>query len=128
VAVHYLVSAWALVGFAGNIPLDTPGHVAGLGGLLVFAVVFSDFFSGLFHWSVDNYGDGSTPILGSVIAAFQGHHDAPWTITYRQFCNNVYKICKVTIPALLLVKFLVASPLAGLFAVIFFNLQVLSQE
>jgi len=35
------------------------------------SVIFSDFFSGLFHWSADNYGDGNTPIFGSVIEAFQ---------------------------------------------------------
>lgn len=30
--------------------------------------------SGIYHWIVDNYGNGSTPVLGSQIAAFQGHH------------------------------------------------------
>ena len=42
--------------------------------------------------SGDNYGNGRTPIVGSIIAAFQGHHTAPWTITERGFCNNVSKI------------------------------------
>ena len=27
--------------------------------------------------------------MGSQIAAFQGHHQRPWTITQREFCNNV---------------------------------------
>lgn len=35
------------------------------------AVVFSDFFSGIFHWSTDNYGNGRTPVFGGVIEAFQ---------------------------------------------------------
>jgi hypothetical protein len=48
--------------------------------------------SGIYHWGVDNYGDGSTPVVGSQIAAFQGHHQKPWTITEREFCNNVYKV------------------------------------
>jgi hypothetical protein len=62
------------------------GFEAGLVALVALAcVVFSDFFSGLFHWSVDNYGDGRTPVFGGVIEAFQGHHSAPWTITYRPF-------------------------------------------
>lgn len=26
--------------------------------------------------------------MGSQIAAFQGHHKRPWTITQREFCNN----------------------------------------
>lgn len=36
--------------------------------------VVADLVSGVFHWSVDNYGDGSTPVFGGVIEAFQGHH------------------------------------------------------
>ena len=54
---------------------------------------FADFGSGVLHWSVDNYGNGRTPVMGNIIAAFQGHHSAPWTITYRGFCNNVWKLC-----------------------------------
>ncbi len=53
----------------------------------------TDFGTGVYHWSVDNYGDGNTPIVGDQIAAFQGHHQRPWTITEREFCNNVHKVC-----------------------------------
>lgn len=35
---------------------------------------------------------GETPLVGSQIAAFQGHHQRPWTITEREFCNNVHKV------------------------------------
>ena len=66
------------------------------------AYVLSDLGSGVFHWSVDNYGSGKTPILGNVIAAFQGHHSEPWTITMREFSNNTYKTCIPTIPFLVL--------------------------
>ena len=55
--------------------------------------VLADLGSGVLHWSVDNYGNGKTPIMGSIIAAFQGHHSAPWTITEREMCNNIYKLC-----------------------------------
>lgn len=41
---------------------------------------------------VDNYGDGNTPVFGRQIAAFQGHHQRPWTITQREFCNNVHQV------------------------------------
>eukprot|EP01082_Thalassiosira_pseudonana_P010973 g9979.t1 g9979 contig4:992503-993389(-) len=61
--------------------------------VIVASWVLADFGSGVFHWSVDNYGNGRTPVMGSIIAAFQGHHSAPWTITYRGFCNNVWKLC-----------------------------------
>jgi palmitoyl-[glycerolipid] 3-(E)-desaturase len=48
----------------------------------------ADFGSGVYHWGVDNYGSGETKFVGSQIAAFQGHHRRPWTITEREFCNN----------------------------------------
>ena len=60
---------------------------------VVSSWILADFGSGVLHWSVDNYGNGRTPIMGGIIAAFQGHHTAPWTITERGFCNNVYKLC-----------------------------------
>ena len=76
---------------------QTNGNAA-ITALTSFAVIASswimaDFGSGVLHWSVDNYGNGRTPIMGNIIAAFQGHHSAPWTITYRGFCNNVWKLC-----------------------------------
>ena len=45
-----------------------------------------------YHFFVDNYGDGETPVFGGQIAAFQGHHQRPWTITEREFSNNVHKV------------------------------------
>ena len=48
---------------------------------------YADFATGVYHWSVDNYGSGATPIVGDQIAAFQGHHQRPWTITQREFAN-----------------------------------------
>lgn len=36
--------------------------------------VLADFGSGVLHWSVDNYGNGRTPIMGGIIAAFQGEN------------------------------------------------------
>lgn len=69
----------------------------------------TDLGTGIYHWSVDNYGDGNTPIVGDQIAAFQGHHQRPWTITEREFCNNVHKVFKPALPFAALC--LVASPL-----------------
>jgi hypothetical protein len=73
------------------------GHVTGLGdaaaaaGALLVAYVLADLGTGIYHWGVDNYGDGSTPVFGRQIAAFQGHHQRPWTITQREFCNNLHQ-------------------------------------
>lgn len=33
--------------------------------------VSPDLLSGVYHWGVDNYGDGNTPVFGSQIAGFQ---------------------------------------------------------
>lgn len=52
----------------------------------------ADFATGIYHWSVDNYGSGLTPLVGGQIAAFQGHHQRPWTITQRQVANNIHKV------------------------------------
>ena len=37
----------------------------------------ADLLSGVYHWGVDNYGDGDTPVFGSQIAGFQVrlHHE-----------------------------------------------------
>ncbi|PWA98096.1 Kua-ubiquitin conjugating enzyme hybrid, localization [Artemisia annua] len=57
--------------------------------------LFADLGSGVYHWGIDNYGDASTPLVGSQIDAFQGHHKWPWTITKRQFANNLQALARV---------------------------------
>ncbi|KAJ4981292.1 hypothetical protein NE237_032129 [Protea cynaroides] len=57
--------------------------------------LFADLGSGVYHWAIDNYGDASTPVFGSQIEAFQGHHRWPWTITRRQFANNLHALARV---------------------------------
>lgn len=50
------------------------GGLASVAVALGASYLLSDFLTAVYHWSVDNYGDGSTPIVGGQIAAFQGHH------------------------------------------------------
>ncbi|KAL8215739.1 hypothetical protein R6Q57_022576 [Mikania cordata] len=57
--------------------------------------LFADLGSGVYHWGIDNYGNASTPVFGSQIDAFQGHHKWPWTITKRQFANNLHSLARV---------------------------------
>lgn len=54
--------------------VSTPWQGAWTASAGVVGILLADLVSGVFHWSVDNYGDGSTPVFGSVIEAFQGHH------------------------------------------------------
>ncbi|GAB4830029.1 Fatty acid desaturase 4, chloroplastic [Ancistrocladus abbreviatus] len=56
--------------------------------------ILADLGSGVFHWGIDNYGDASTPVFGAQIEAFQGHHKWPWTITRRQFANNLHALAR----------------------------------
>jgi hypothetical protein len=96
--------------------------------LLVCSWILADFGSGVLHWSVDNYGNGRTPIMGSIIAAFQGHHSAPWTITQRGFANNIYKL---TIPFGVVPMALInaiTGPATTFFFTVFCVMEILSQE
>ncbi|KAI3504429.1 hypothetical protein L1887_25894 [Cichorium endivia] len=57
--------------------------------------LFADLATGVYHWGIDNYGDSSTPVFGSQIEEFQGHHKLPWSITKRQFANNLHVLGRV---------------------------------
>ncbi|GER32938.1 Kua-ubiquitin conjugating enzyme hybridlocalisation domain [Striga asiatica] len=63
-----------------------------LAGLLGY--VLADLGSGIYHWGIDNYGGPNTRVFGSQIEAFQGHHKWPWTITRRQFANNLHALAR----------------------------------
>lgn len=117
------------------------GMVAAAGGAVAAAAVqaalmtvaswlLADFGSGVLHWSVDNYGNGKTPIMGSIIAAFQGHHSAPWTITQRGFCNNVHKLCIPfgPVPVAIISALTGFNPFATFFLTTFCIFEIMSQE
>ncbi len=98
-------------------------------GAIIASVVLGDIGTGVFHWSVDNYGSLKTPVVGSICHAFQGHHDTPWTITFRSMANNLYKVAYGCAPSLLLLCTLPnVSPLPRLFFALFINWWLLSQE
>lgn len=114
-AVLVLVARAALLA-----PLPTAAAV-------LAALYLGDLMSSLIHWATDNYGDINTPLVGSVCAAFQGHHKAPWTITYRSFFNNVHKIAKTALPAVGLAA-VGLQPLGAAFAASLLYSQLLAQE
>lgn len=88
----------------------------------------ADLGSGIYHWAIDNYGDASTPIFGSQIEAFQGHHRWPWTITCRQFANNIHSLARVVALAMLPVDVAVADPLWHSFISVFSGCILFSQQ
>jgi len=129
--VHATIALFALNDLSvinqGNLLLTTLQAVATIASSWVIA----DLGSGILHWSVDNYGNGRTPVMGNIIAAFQGHHSAPRTITERAFCNNVHKLCiPFGIPTIALIRLLAGSshPLVAVFFTVFCSLEILSQE
>merc|ERR1712127_290490 len=111
----------------GNVEVTTLTSIA----TIVSSWVLADLGSGVLHWSVDNYGNGRTPVMGNIIAAFQGHHSAPWTITYRGFCNNVWKLCiPFGVPTVAAFTLLAGpeNPMVSLFFSVFCFAEIMSQE
>lgn len=94
---------------------------------LLLGAMVGELFSGAFHWATDNYGRLETPVVGFACAAFQGHHLAPWTISYRSFSNNVYKIAAATIPLNLMALLFLPASGASFMATMFYS-QLLAQE
>lgn len=94
------------------------------------AYILSDLGTAVYHWAVDNYGDANTPVFGNQIDAFQGHHHRPWTITEREFCNNVHKVFAPASPiAALLVASAPLTPAAwSIWSSLFLFLVCMSQQ
>lgn len=99
-----------------------------VGGAILSAWLLADLATGFYHWGIDNYGDATTPVFGAQIDAFQGHHQRPWTITKREFANNIHAIAK---PAgLFLAPFLLlpSQPFFDAFLAVFLAMVVMSQH
>lgn len=125
-AAHFLMVFLNLLAAFNNV--DSNANPFVYIGIFITSVLLGDLGTGIFHWSVDNYGSIHTPVVGTVCAAFQGHHDTPWTITFRSFANNVYKICYVTVPTMIALYFAHPGPQTQMFLALFINWWMLSQE
>lgn len=113
-----IVGAWwaleAVLALQAAMGMQDSADTIAVAGAVALAWFLSDLGTGVFHWSVDNYGGKSTPVFGTVIDAFQGHHKWPWTITKREFANNVHGICIPIIPVqALLVAAQTPAPVAA---------------
>jgi hypothetical protein len=129
VYAHFALLLFNIYAATSHMSFSAPADYAAFISTIYMSIVLGDLGTGIFHWSVDNYGSLKTPLVGSVCAAFQGHHETPWTITFRPFANNVYKIAYGTIPTLALVALLPDDyPLQKLFFSLFANWWLVSQE
>lgn len=125
---HFIITALNLAIASSSLSFNNIYDYTKISVLLIASIIIGDFATGVFHWSVDNYGSIKTPIFGPVCVAFQGHHDTPWTITFRSFANNVYKICYATIGFLSFLMIVNPGPLTRIFFTLFINWWMLSQE
>jgi len=76
-------------------------------------------------WTTD--GNASTPVFGSQIDAFQGHHRRPWTITKRGWANNLHALARPTFFTTVILWCLPLGPAQDVFAAAFFTCVMLSQ-
>ncbi|KFK24390.1 hypothetical protein AALP_AAs66006U000200 [Arabis alpina] len=76
-------------GFGSHLWLEPA--LAGFAGYML-----ADLGSGVYHWAMDNYGDESTPLVGTHIEDSEDHHKWPCTITRRQFANNLHSLARIT--------------------------------
>lgn len=112
----------------GVIACNSSGDAFQVGASILAAWILSDLATGFYHWGIDNYGSATTPVFGSQIDAFQGHHQRPWTITKREFANNIHALAR---PAgLFLIPFLLlpSQPFFDTFLAVFLGMVVMSQQ
>jgi ubiquitin-conjugating enzyme E2 variant len=121
---YTLACSAAVVGLIVRAALVAPLPTA---AATVLALLLGDLMSALIHWATDNYGDLRTPVVGTMCAAFQGHHKAPWTITHRSFANNVFKIAKTALPPIALAAAML-PPVGAAFVASLLYSQLLAQE
>jgi ubiquitin-conjugating enzyme E2 variant len=93
-----LASALASPGVAASVAAAPAAALGAFLALVTAAWLAADLIVGLFHFFVDNYGSADTPVMGSTVDAFQGHHTQPWLITRGQFCTVVEGPCMTQLP------------------------------
>lgn len=121
----------AMVGMMGK-AIEAAGRGEGEGmGMIASAMaayVLADLATGIYHWGIDNYGDAETPVFGSQIDAFQGHHKRPRTIARRQFANNIHALARPATFALAPLLLLPSHAYVDCFLSVFLACVVYSQQ
>ena len=70
--LHFALTAVNLAMATSAYPIESMLDIVKAVAVFALSVVLGDFGTGVFHWSVDNYGSINTPVFGTVCAAFQG--------------------------------------------------------
>ncbi|CAA0813960.1 Fatty acid desaturase 4- chloroplastic [Striga hermonthica] len=90
--------------------------------------ILADLGSGIYHWAIDNYGSPNTPIFGSQIEGFQGHHQQPWAITKKQVAVNLYLTAASVSVAVIPINILSTNPPLLMFVGVFGASEIFSQQ
>jgi ubiquitin-conjugating enzyme E2 variant len=77
----------AVVGAGALGPVVATGCLAAAG--LVGGYLVADAASAVFHWAVDNYPTGDTPIIGKTADEFQIHHKNPLNLEDGHVLDNI---------------------------------------
>lgn len=97
-----------------------------LAGLMGY--ISADLISGIYHWALDNYGDVSTPVVGTQIVDFLAHHEQPWTITKLEFARNTYVPAKIVTCIVLPIILLIHNPIVHAFVALCFGWIMISVQ
>ncbi|KAL6553410.1 hypothetical protein OROGR_007252 [Orobanche gracilis] len=92
------------------------------------AYILADLGSGIYHWAIDNYGSPKTPIFGSQIEGFQGHHQQPWAITRKQLAINLYLTAASVSVFVIPINILSSNPVVLTFVGVFGGCEIFSQQ
>ena len=72
-------------------------------------LLLADFFSGLAHYLLDNFGTPETPLFGNLIYLFRDHHVNPDYILEVDFFENNFGTFSATLPVCVLLVLLPVS-------------------
>ncbi|KAL8505589.1 hypothetical protein ACS0TY_016725 [Phlomoides rotata] len=92
------------------------------------AYVAADLGTGIYHWSIDNYGSPKTPFFGSQIEGFLGHHQRPWVITKVQVAYNLHHAAAPVAVILFPISVLSGDPIMLMFLGVFGSSVIFNQQ
>jgi ubiquitin-conjugating enzyme E2 variant len=112
------VTAWRIAGVIDDHDLSRWGWM--LAAALGLALVFADLMSGLVHWSADNWGSESWPIVGGFVRPFRNHHVDPEEMTRHGFVERNGDPCIIALPTFWCASMVEGDPAWQLFGNAFF--------
>ncbi|XP_057795341.1 fatty acid desaturase 4, chloroplastic-like [Salvia miltiorrhiza] len=122
--------ATLLFSIAKSLVLTTAAPRAWLESMLAATVAYftADLVTGIYHWAIDNYGSAQTPIFGSQIVGFQGHHHRPSQLAKPPVAYNVHIAAAAVTAVVTPINLLCSDPVFLLFVGVFAGCVMFSQQ